>query len=330
MQVLFRVKDSLTFPYSCQYNLHVVLRTTLYAILLEISFPDAERGYAMSYQIIADSCGDFTEEMKRNPVFKTVPLTLEVGSYSILDDEHFDQLDFIQRVNASPVGPKTACPSPEAFQKAIEESDADEVYIVTISDSLSGTFQAAKIGQSLYEENGKKGEKKVHIFNSLSASAGECKLCLDIQELKEAGKPFEEVVDTIEKACSDINTLFVLESLDTLRKNGRLTGIKSFLASALNIKPVMGAVDGTIIQLGQQRGIQKALRKMVELAVERAGGPEATKRKRLVITHVNAPERAEQVKADFEKLASFKEIIITNAMGVATIYANDKGIVVAL
>lgn len=103
----------------------------------------------MSYQIIADSCGDFTEEMKRNPVFKTVPLTLEIGSYSILDDEQFDQLDFIQRVNASPVGPKTACPSPEAFQKAIEESDADEVYIVTISDSLSGTFQAAKIGQSL-------------------------------------------------------------------------------------------------------------------------------------------------------------------------------------
>lgn len=284
----------------------------------------------MSYQIIADSCGDFTEEMKRNPIFRTVPLTLEIGSYSILDDENFNQLDFIERVNASPVGPKTACPSPEAFQKAIEESDAEEVYIVTISDSLSGTFQAAKIGQSLYEENVKEGAKKVHVFSSQSASAGECKLCLDIQELKEAGKSFEEVVETIEKACRELSTLFVLESLDTLRKNGRLTGIKSFLASALNIKPVMGAVDGVIVQLGQQRGMQKALRKMVELAVERAGGAEATKNKRLVITHVNAPERAEQVKADFEKAASFKEIIITNAMGVATIYANDKGIIIAV
>ena len=138
------------------------------------------------------------------------------------------------------------------------------------------------------------------------------------------------MVETIEKACRELSTLFVLESLDTLRKNGRLTGIKSFLASALNIKPVMGAVDGVIVQLGQQRGMQKALRKMVELAVERAGGAEATKNKRLVITHVNAPERAEQVKADFEKAASFKEIIITNAMGVATIYANDKGIIIAV
>ena len=282
----------------------------------------------MSYQIIADSCGDYTEEMKKNPIFKTVPLTLEIGSYSIPDDEHFNQLDFIKKVNASPIGPKTACPSPEAFQKAIEESEADEIYIVTLSAALSGTFQSANIGLSLYEENG--GTKKVHVFDSKSASAGECKLCLDIQELKEKGKSFSEVVEEIEKACDTIETLFVLESLDTLRKNGRLSGIKSFLAGALNIKPIMGAVNGSIIQLGQQRGIQKALRKMVELAVKRAGGVDAVKTKRLVITHVNAPERAEQIKSDFETLAKFKEIILTNAMGVATIYANDKGIVVAL
>lgn len=282
----------------------------------------------MSYQIIADSCGDFTEQMKQNPIFKTVPLTLEIGSYSILDDENFNQLDFIDRVNASSIGPKTACPSPEAFQKAIEESDADEIYVVTISASLSGTFQSASIGLSLYEENG--GTKKVHIFNSKSASAGECKLCLDIQELKDAGKSFEEVVEEVEMACDDLKTLFVLESLDTLRKNGRLSGIKSLLAGALNIKPIMGAVDGSIVQLGQQRGMQKALRKMMELAIERAGGVEAVKTKRLVITHVNAPERAEQLKADFEKLAEFKEIVLTNAMGVATIYANDKGIILAL
>ena len=138
------------------------------------------------------------------------------------------------------------------------------------------------------------------------------------------------MVEEVEMACDDLKTLFVLESLDTLRKNGRLSGIKSLLAGALNIKPIMGAVDGSIVQLGQQRGMQKALRKMMELAIERAGGVEAVKTKRLVITHVNAPERAEQLKADFEKLAEFKEIVLTNAMGVATIYANDKGIILAL
>ena len=282
----------------------------------------------MSYQIIADSCGDFTEEMKANPVFKLVPLTLEIGEYTIPDDESFNQADFIARVKASPIGPKSACPSPEAFQNAIQSSPAEEIYIVTLSSKLSGTYQAAKIGQTMAEEEGT--SKKIHVFDSKSASAGECKLCLDILEAKEAGKSFEEVVSEIEEACSDITTLFVLESLDTLRKNGRLTGVKSFLASALNIKPVMGAVDGSIVQLGQQRGIQKALKKMEEFAIERAGGVEKVKEKRLVITHVNDPERAEAVKADFLQSAEFKEVIITNAMGVATIYANDKGIVVAL
>ena len=282
----------------------------------------------MSYQIIADSCGDFTEEMKANPVFKLVPLTLEIGEYTIPDDENFNQEDFIARVKASPIGPKSACPSPEAFQNAIQSSPAEEIYIVTLSSKLSGTYQAAKIGQTMAEEEGT--SKKIHVFDSKSASAGECKLCLDILEAKEAGKSFEEVVSEIEESCSDITTLFVLESLDTLRKNGRLTGVKSFLASALNIKPVMGAVGGSIVQLGQQRGIQKALKKMVEFAIERAGGVEKVKEKRLVITHVNDPERAEAVKADFLQSAEFKEVIITNAMGVATIYANDTGIVVAL
>ena len=276
----------------------------------------------MKYQIICDSCGDFTPEMKADPHFRMVPLSLEIGEYRIMDDEHFDQKDFIKKMASSPIGAKTACPSPEAFQKAMEESDADEVYIVTLSDQLSGTYQAAKIGIDLYTEAHEDSPKKIHLFNSKSASAGECKLCLDIQECKEAGLGFVEVVDIVEKKCNDIVTVFVLESLETLRKNGRL--------SAVNIKPVMGAVNGTIVKLDQQRGIQKALKRMVQLAVERAGGAEAVKEKRLVITHVNAPERAEQVKEDFLKEGSFKEIVVTDAAGVATIYANDQGIVAAL
>jgi len=284
----------------------------------------------MKYQIICDSCGDFTPEMKADPHFRMVPLSLEIGEYRIMDDETFDQADFIKRMAASSIGAKTACPSPEAFQKAIEESDADEVYIVTLSDQLSGTYQAAKIGIDLYTESHEDSPKKIHLFNSKSASAGECKLCLDIRECKEAGLGFVEVVDIIEKKCNDIVTVFVLESLETLRKNGRLSAVKSFLASALNIKPVMGAVNGTIVKLDQQRGMQKALKRMVQLAVERAGGAEAIKDKRLVITHVNAPERAEQVKEDFLKEGSYKEIVVTNAAGVATIYANDQGIVAAL
>ena len=97
----------------------------------------------MNYKVIGDSCCDYTPVLKADPHFTIVPLTLEIGDYSVVDDDHFDQLDFLKRVHASPIGPKTACPSPEAYMKAMEDSDAEEVYVITLSEHLSGSYQAA-------------------------------------------------------------------------------------------------------------------------------------------------------------------------------------------
>ena len=92
----------------------------------------------------------------------------------------------------------------------------------------------------------------------------------------------------------------------------------------------MTAIGGIIQKLDQQRGLNKAIKRMVQLAVERAGGPEKTKHMLLTITHVNNLERAEYVKEELLKLASFRRIVISNTMGVATVYAEDGGIVIAL
>ena len=284
----------------------------------------------MNYKVIGDSCCDYTPALKADPHFTLVPLTLEIGDYSVVDDDHFDQLDFLKRVHASPIGPKTACPSPEAYMKAMEESDADEVYVITLSEHLSGSYQAAVIGKQMYEEDHPDDGRKIYVFSSDTASAGQLNFCLTIKELKEAGKSFDEVVTLVNEKIQTMKTYFVLESLDTLRKNGRLSAVKSFLASALNIKPIMSANGGVIIQLENQRGINKALKRMCQIAVEKAGGPEKTALLRLCITHVNNPARAELVKEEFLKLASFREIVITDAMGVATVYAEDGGIVIGL
>ena len=124
-----------------------------------------------------------------------------------------------------------------------------------------------------------------------------------------------------------MRTYFVLESLDTLRKNGRLTGLQAFFATALNIKPVMGADSGVIVKLDQARGINKALTRMADIAIREAG---ETKDKVLIIAHCNNPERAEVVKNEMCRQATFKDVIITETAGVATVYASDGGIIVAL
>lgn len=285
----------------------------------------------MTYKIIGDSCLDLTEELKKDPGFQMIPLTLQVGNVQVIDDETFDQSAFIEMVKACPECPKTACPSPESFKKAYEEADVDAVFVITLSNHLSGSYNSAVLAKELYEEEKKEaGEtvtKKIAVIDSLSASSGELDQALYIRDLCEQGLDFETVAEMAEAYSHRMKTYFVLETLDTLRKNGRLSGLQAFFATALNIKPVMGAEEGVIIKLDQARGINKAFARMCEIAVKEAG---ETEKKRVIIAHCNCPERAAQVKQEMEKRASFREILITETAGVATMYAGDGGIIMSV
>ena len=278
------------------------------------------------YKIIIDSCGELTEELKQDGHYETVSLELEVDGYRIRDDETFDQLDFLRRVKESPNCPKSSCPSPEEYM-ASYEGEAEHVYVVTLSEKLSGSYNSAMLGKNLYEEE-HTGGKKIYVFNSRSASIGETLIGLKVQEYEEAGCSFEEVIEKTEAYIASMNTYFVLETLETLRKNGRLTNLKAFIANTLNTKPVMGSTkEGTICQLGQARGINKALEKMVQNVIEKTKDCES---RILAISHCNCPERARIVKEKIEKLANFKKIIIIDTAGVSSMYANDGGVIIAV
>ncbi len=278
------------------------------------------------YKIVIDSCGELTEDCKKSGHFQTVSLELEVGGVRIRDDETFDQLDFIKRVAECPESPKSSCPSPEEYMEAYK-GEEEHVYAITLSAELSGSYNSAVLGKNLYEEEFGT-EKKIYVFNSRSASVGQTLIGLKVQELEEAGLSFEEVVEQTEKYIASQNTYFVLETLETLRKNGRLSNLKAFLATTLNIKPVMGSTpEGTICQLDQTRGMNKALDKMVQLMMAKV---EDCENKILAISHCNCPERAKLVKEKIEKLAQFKDILILETRGVSTMYANDGGIIMVV
>ncbi|WP_194610894.1 DegV family protein [Clostridium vitabionis] len=279
----------------------------------------------MKYRIVGDSCLDPTEEVKRDPHFRVVPLTLEVGETRVIDDETFDQKKFLKLVADSPAGAKTACPSPERFMQEFD-GDADCVFVVTLSSHLSGSYNSACVAKKMYEEE-HGGEKKIEVIDSRSASCGELNIALTIRDLCERELPFEEIVREAYAYRDRMQTYFVLESLDTLRKNGRLSGLSAFIATTLNIKPVMAGDKGVIVKLSQERGINKALTRMVKIALEKAG---ETASKRLIIAHVNNPARAEFVRDLMCRANQFREVLITNAAGVATVYAADGGIVMTL
>ena len=278
------------------------------------------------YKIIIDSCGELTEAMKEDGHFVSVPLTLEVDEALIVDDETFDQMDFLARIAQSKRGSKSACPSPEAYMNAFG-GEAEHVYVVTLSASLSSSYNSAMLAVELFkEEQGL--AKQMHVFNSCSASIGETLIGLKIQECEERGMSFKEVVAVVESYIKEQNTFFVLDNLETLRKAGRLSNIKALLATTLQIKPVMGATpEGTIRQLGQQRGSKKALLQMVDKMLEVT---EDYENKILAISHCNCPERAAYVKELISKNATFKDIIVVGTQGVSTMYANDGGVILAV
>ena len=279
----------------------------------------------MSYKIVIDSCGELLEQWKQDERFASVPLTLTVGSEKILDDETFNQADFLQKVAACPECPKSACPSPESYRKAFD-CEAEHIYCVTLSAELSGSYNSAVLGASLLHEE-KKGVQ-IHVFNSCSASIGQTLIAMKIAQCEDAGLPFEDVVSVVNKYIEEQHTFFVLENLETLRKNGRLSRVKALVATALKIKPIMGSTpEGTICQLDQARGMNKALVKMVDKIVEVT---ENSENKFLAISHCNSPKKANMLKEAIQEKMKLADIVVLDTAGVSSMYANDGGIIVAV
>ena len=151
-------------------------------------------------------------------------------------------------------------------------------------------------------------------------------MALKIQELAEQGLPFQQVVRQTEQYIYEMNTYFVLESLDNLRKNGRLTKLQSIVTSTLRIKLLMGATpEGEICKKGQALSVKQALGKMVELI----SSDEGHRGRLLAISHCNCLDRAFYLKDLLQEKCLFREILISETHGISTVYANDGGIIVA-
>ena len=277
----------------------------------------------MSFHLVCDSCTDLTGEDFAKGCYTWIPLTLLVDGEEVIDDDTFDQASFLKKVSESTGEVKSACPAPESYMEAYQA--ADDIYVVTLSAELSGSYNSAVLGKNLYEEE--YGEKNIHIFNSRGASTTQLLIARKIYEYASKGLPFREVVERVGKYISTQRTYFVLETLEVLRKNGRLSKLTATVAEVLNIKPVMeGTREGVIQKLTQARGTKKALMKLVDAVVKE--GRDLSQRV-LAIAHCNCPKRAEFVKNLIEEKLTVGEIVVIETRGVSTLYACDGGIILS-
>lgn len=275
----------------------------------------------MSYKIIADSSCDLNDELKGKLNIRLVPFKIDVDAESFIDNDDIDVNGLIESMNKSSNPVKTSCPAPGDFAKEYEKYK--EIFVVTISSKLSGTYNSAILAKQMVEE--KDPEKFIHVFDSQSASVGETLISIKIQELIDEQISKLEIVEKVEKYISEMKTFFILESLDNLIKNGRISKTKGLIANVLNLKPIMGDDgDGNIELVENNRGTKRAFKRLVEIIGETG---EKLEEKILGIAHVDALEKAEKLKKEIEKLYNFKDIILVKTRGLSTAYADDGGII---
>lgn len=277
--------------------------------------------------ILADSCCDLSPELLKKTQARVAPLTITIDDTHYVDDGTVDIPPYLAAMKASKNPVRSACPSPDLYAEDIKAAD-DDCFIITLSSKLSGSHNAAVLGVQLAEED--MPEKKVHVFDSESASAGETYLALMIHDLIAAGKSFEQIVETVEEKIRSMHTLFVLDSLDNLVKNGRISKTVALLANVLSIRLLMSDDGhGAIKNISKARGIKGALTQMVETCRKHTEGLTAASQ-RLVISYCNCPERARQVRDMIrEKCPAIGEIVMTPTSALSSMYANDGGVVIA-
>lgn len=277
----------------------------------------------MEYKIVADSSCDLSEDMKKEVDIDIVPFNISVDDIEFRDDETLDTMELLKAMRNSPNPVKTSCPSPGDFLEKFNH--AKNTFVVTISSNLSGTYNSAKLAMEMALDQD--SSKFIHVFDSMSASIGETLVALKIDELIKNKLGNLEIVEIVERYISEMKTFFILESLDNLMKNGRISKTKGLIATVLNFKPIMGSDGkGNIELVENHRGSKKSFNRLVEIIGETK---EDFGDKILAISHANAPEKAQFLKEKIEKLYNFKEVLIVETKGLSTAYAYDGGVILA-
>ena len=216
----------------------------------------------MTVRIVTDSACDLPDELLDEYGITVVPLSIRFGSEELIDREQLSVGEFWQRCAASEVLPETAAPAPGQFETAyrrLTSEGASAVVVVSLSGALSATIQSAELAA-----RGVADEIDVRIVDSRSVTLGLGTMVLAAARAASTGATADAIVELVGDMSARTKVFGALDTLDNLKKGGRIGGAKALLATALSIKPIIEVVDGVVEQGGKQRTRSKALGFLVD------------------------------------------------------------------
>ena len=215
-------------------------------------------------RIIVDSAADIVESVREKVT--VLPMTLRFGDKEYTDGVTINNKEFYSKLIESDELPTTSQIMPLAFEDAYKEAVAkgEDVVVITISSKLSGTYQSACIAKEEVEGN-------IYVVDSLSVAIGEGILTEYAVSLVEEGKSAKEIADILTEEREKIRVIALLNTLEYLKKGGRISKTVAFAGEMLSIKPVVNVVDGAVNMLGKARGSKQGNNLLVK-EIENAGG----------------------------------------------------------
>lgn len=221
----------------------------------------------MITKIITDSTADLLPNWKEK--VSVVPLTVNFGEEVYLDGITISHKEFYEKLVETDVLPRTSQASPAAFSDAFAQLKKDEeAVVITISSSLSGTYQSAMIAASEYDN--------IYVVDSCSAAIGGGILVALALELAEKGFSAKQIAEALEEEKQKIVLVALVDTLEYLKKGGRVSKTLAFAGTILNIKPVIALDEGKIVMLGKARGSRQGNNLLVQ-QIEKAGGVDFSK-----------------------------------------------------
>ena len=269
-------------------------------------------------KIVTDSSADVMS--LADVAFESAPLKIITADREYVDDGNLDVEGMVNDLAAYRGKSSTSCPNPEDWLRAF--GDAEHVFCVTITGTLSGSYNAAMVAKKTYEEA--HPDRHVFVLNSLSTGP-EMALAIDkMRELILAGKEFDEICESINKYSEKTGLLFMLESMRNLANNGRVSPIVAKMAGLLGIRVVAKASDkGDIEPLNKCRGEKKALETLVE-HLKNLGLKEG----RVRIAHCFNEPAAIALRELIQKNFARVQVELTRCRGLCSFYAERGGMLV--
>jgi DegV family protein with EDD domain len=220
----------------------------------------------MAVRIVTDSSCDLTDDEVAAHGIEVVPLTIRFGTEELEDRTELSVAEFYERLASSSVLPETAAPAPGKFEAAFRrqaETGADAVVCINLSSGLSATMQSARNAATALA-----GELPVHVVDSRSITSGLGTQVLLAAEAAAAGASPEEVVALVEDLVRRTRVVGALDTLDNLKKGGRIGGAQALVGSLLSIKPILDLSSGEVEEAGRARTRRKALETLRDRVVE--------------------------------------------------------------